>query len=323
MRHLVSFCLSVLLGLTLARPAAAAHRCGDDVDGHAAACGCGDLLVSSRTLGPADGVTRERCAGDGLIVAAPGPVTLAFGGRTIRGDGQGNGILVLSGSLALTGPGTVGGFATGLVASGGTRLRSAIGMRFTHNRLDGVSVSGDGFTIEGSLAEANGRDGFALRGREYALDGNRATSNGRYGFDLAGSGAHVGAGVGNEADGNGMDGFVVNGMMLEIVGVTAARNGGDGFYASVMHALVRSIRADGNHGDGIRIAGMSVAIAGNTATGNRGVGIWVSAMGVDDQGGNRGSDNAGLTGHTDVRSVMFERAPALAQCRIGMAGTCR
>src|SRR5262249_31797707 len=102
-----------------------------------------------------------------------------------------------------------------------------------------------------------------------------------------------------------------------------ARNGGDGFYASVMHALVRSIRADGNQGDGIRIAGMSVAIAGNTATANRGVGIWMSAMGVDDQGGNRGSDNAGFTGHSDVRSVMFERAPALAQCRIGMAGTCR
>ena len=54
------------------------RRCGDDVDGHGRAvpCACGDLLVSSRALGAADRLTHTRCRAMGLLVAAPGPVTL-------------------------------------------------------------------------------------------------------------------------------------------------------------------------------------------------------------------------------------------------------
>src|SRR5215471_16312055 len=85
MRQSVRPWLLLLLCLARALHAGAAHRCGDDVDGHPAPCGCGDLLVSSRMLGPADPVTRNRCSTDGLRVLAPGPVTLAFAGQTIRG----------------------------------------------------------------------------------------------------------------------------------------------------------------------------------------------------------------------------------------------
>src|SRR5437867_3370901 len=84
--------LLTLLGVVLAAvPAAAMRRCGDDVAGRAVACSCGDLLVSSRRLGPADPVTTTRCAGNGLVVDGPGAVTLDLGGRTIAGNGQGVG----------------------------------------------------------------------------------------------------------------------------------------------------------------------------------------------------------------------------------------
>src|SRR6266436_3215414 len=100
-RASVRLVFSLSLWLCAARPAAAMRACGDDVDGHGKAvpCACGDLLVSSRALGAADRITREPCPGMGLLVAAPGPVTLAFTGRTIRGDGQGIGVLVVRGTL--------------------------------------------------------------------------------------------------------------------------------------------------------------------------------------------------------------------------------
>src|SRR2546425_9172016 len=102
--------LLLALGLVLAvEPASAMRRCGDDVDGKPVACACGDLLVSSRTLGSADPVTSAPCTANGLIVAASGPITLDLGGRTIAGNGQGVGVLVVRGTLSLVGPGVSSG----------------------------------------------------------------------------------------------------------------------------------------------------------------------------------------------------------------------
>src|SRR3989441_7977487 len=102
--------LLLVIGLVLAAGRASAmHRCGDDVGGKPVACACGDLLVSSRTLGAADAVTTTRCAGNGLVVAASGPITLDLGGRTVAGNGQGVGVLVVRGTLSLVGPGVSSG----------------------------------------------------------------------------------------------------------------------------------------------------------------------------------------------------------------------
>src|SRR5438128_12640022 len=90
-RHPLGLLIAVGLVLAAGR-ASAMHRCGDDVDGKPVACRCGDLLVSSRTLGPADAVTRKPCARNGLVVAASGPIRLDLGGRTIAGNGQGVGV---------------------------------------------------------------------------------------------------------------------------------------------------------------------------------------------------------------------------------------
>src|SRR5206468_1435957 len=196
--------LALTLVVAFAGPARAVRSCGDDVDGHGkrVACACGDVLVSARVLGPADEVTAAPCPANGLVVAASGPVTLDLGGRTIAGDGQGIGILVVRGSLLLVGPGAVERFQVGVLARGVQALRSAVNVRVAGNRLDGLVAQGDGFTVVGSVAEGNGRNGFSLGGTDYALDGNRASENGRHGFKLTGMGAHVGGGFGNEAIAN-------------------------------------------------------------------------------------------------------------------------
>ena len=69
-----------LLGVAVAH---GVERCGDDVDGHGTAvpCACGDLLVSSRTLSPADPITAAPCPGNGLLVTTDRAITLGLGGR--------------------------------------------------------------------------------------------------------------------------------------------------------------------------------------------------------------------------------------------------
>ena len=300
--------------------------CGDDVDGHGKAvpCACGDLLVSSRTLGAADRITREPCPTMGLLVAAPGPVTLAFQGHTIRGVGEGIGVLVARGSLALAGPGAIEGFGMGVLARGPRALVGAVGMRFSQNLMDGLLAESDGYAIEGSVAEHNGRDGFALGGHAYAVDGNRAAGNGRHGFNLWGRGAHVGGGLGNEAMGNAAAGFWLHGMMHQVVGATAVGNGSDGVYGRVMHALFAATHAERNGRNGLWALGWAISIQGNSATSNLGYGVWVMGRDVDDRGGNQGLDNAGILGPADhPPAMLLDYDPELLQCRIGMLGACR
>jgi hypothetical protein len=321
-RFTLAFTLSLLL--STARPGQAMRACGDDVDGHGkrVPCACGDLLVSSRTL-RRDRITRKRCRGTGLMIAAPGPVTLAFDGHTIRGQGQGVGVLVVRGSLSLRGPGTIEGFDTGASAHGPTAVASVVGMRFSANRTSGLSVQSDGYVIQGNVAENNGRDGFALDGTAYAVDGNRATANRRYGFYLLGMGAHLGGGLGNEALANAKAGFWLYGMLHQVSGATATGNGDYGFYAMLWHAALADIQAEGNASDGLRAMGMGITIQHSGAAANGGFGVWVSGGMLTDQGGNFGVDNVGLTGQAALPSMMLrDTVPAQIQCRVGTA-SCR
>ena len=314
-----------LVVFALAAPASAIRPCGDDVDGHGkrVACACGDLLVSSHVLGPADEVTAARCPNYGLLVAASSPVTLDLGGRTIAGSGQGIGIFVLRGSLLLVGPGAVEHFEVGVLARGTQALRSAVNIRVADNRLDGLVAQGDGFTVLGSVAEGNGRNGFSLAGINYALDGNLASGNGRHGFKLTGMGTHVGGGFGNQAADNGGTGFWVVGGMHQIVGATARGNRKHGVLATVAHTLFSGVQADANLGNGLWAMGPALAVGNSSATGNLGLGIWVMGKGVVDRGGNHGADNLGvMPAYGRVSQMMADMAP-LIQCRIGMMGECR
>jgi hypothetical protein len=317
--------LGLVVSMLLVARANAMRPCGDDVDGHGkrVACSCGDLLVSSHTLTPADHVTHGSCPGSGLLVAADGPVTLDLNGRTLSGTGQGAGVLVLRGRLDLVGPGTIDGFGNGVLARGTAALGTVMAIRSVHNRLDGFFAEADGYTIQGSVAEENGRDGFALGGSAFAADGNRSVRNHRYGFNVWGMGAHLGGGLGNETAFNGMIGLYLRGMMHEMVGATSTGNGGDGVMASVMHALFTDVHAAGNAGDGLHVMGMAIAIGASTADDNRGSGVWVMGMGVDDRGGNRGAGNAGLIGLAGTPTLKAEQTPALVQCRMGMMTGCQ
>lgn len=322
MRPRVPLPLVLVWLLATVLPAAAMRRCGD-VDGTRVACACGDLIVSAVTLAATDPVTAGACAGNALLVSAPGAVRLDLGGQTLRGQGVGVGVLVLRGSLTLVGPGAVEGFETGILARGAHALASATGVRVAGNRLDGLLVDGEAYVVQGCVAEGNGRDGFALGGGAWALDGSRASDNGRHGFRLSGMGGHIGGGLGNEARANGDAGFWLQGGMHEVLGAIATGNRGNGLFGTVVHTLLAGVRSDANLGNGIWVTGAGLAIADSTATDNRGFGLWASGSDVDDQGGNRGAGNAGLLRPSAAPPLMMRETPTMAQCRIGMMGACR
>lgn len=283
--------LSAMGSLALAMPLFAAGRpCGDDVSGRTVPCACGDVLVSSRVLGADDPVTREACAGAGLVVDIPPKTaaTLDLGGQTIAGSGRGIGVQVLRGGkdgLRLVGPGTIRGFDLGVLASGDA-LAYAGNVTTVDNHRDGLSLAGDGYEVSGCEAARNGRDGFALRGRRYRVHGNRALDNGRNGFVLAGNDAAIGTELGNQATGNGGAGFVLRGRGHDVAQPVASDNAGDGIRARVAGGRIAGAKATGNRRRGLRAAGHQLTVSDSDATGN---GSGLELYGAEDGGGNRGA----------------------------------
>jgi hypothetical protein len=261
-------CCVLLVSQALAGP----RRCGDDVAGKAIPCDCGDLLVSSRTLGADDPVTQRTCDGTGLLVdVAPGapPATLGLGGHTLAGTGRGAGIRVLSGGdggLTILGPGRVEGFGTGVLAPGG-ELARLDGVTSADNHGDGFGISGDNFVIRNAEATRNGRDGFSLRGTGYVVDGNRAVENARHGFTLAGRTGSIGAALANEASGNGGQGFKLRGRDHSLDDAVALGNARDGIRARVTRGRIRNTYVAGNNGDAVRATGVDLDLAGRADIG--------------------------------------------------------
>jgi hypothetical protein len=260
MRPLASLVLACLLA---AGPASGAP-CGDDVDGRGTAvpCACGDTLVSSRTLGPIDPVTRAPCPAGGLVVHVPAhrpAAVLALGGHDLQGSGRGTGIVVTSGGrggLTLLGPGSVTGFARGVdAAADALAVASEVGA--FDNRTDGFTVAGVGWTVRACEASGNGRDGFTLRGAHFRVDGNRAYGNRRSGFRISG---FEGAVSGNEAAANGRDGIVVSGRDVDVLDQTATANGGAGLSARIVRGRVDGTVAAGNVREGLRAHGVGLGV---------------------------------------------------------------
>jgi len=220
-----------LLFLSLAAPAFAGGRCGDDVGGRAVPCNCGDVLVSSRTLGDDDPITTRVCPATGLVIDVPAgqQATLALGGHNLQGAGRGFGLQVVGGGarVSVVGPGAVEGFGTGILAAKGGLARVA-NLTVAQNKGDGISIVGDGYAVSACEALRNGRDGFALRGRNYRAEGNRALENGRDGVAVSGRTATIGGAAGNEASGNGHDGFRLRGRGHTVDAPSAIANRGHG-----------------------------------------------------------------------------------------------
>ena len=293
MRFATVVALSCLL---LARSApAGSRRCGDDVDGRGTAvpCDCGDVLVSSRTLGDRDPITQHACDGTGLVVDLRGdaPAELSLAGRALEGSGQGIGIQVTGGGggLHLKGPGAVRAFGVGIQALTGA-LVAASDVLAAENHGDGFQVAGAGYVITRCEAVRNGHDGFQLRGRAFRVEGNRALENGRRGFVIAGRDAVVGGAAGNEAAGNGRDGLAVHGSGHAVEGAQATANGGPGMRAHVVEGKIKALVAVGNRGKGLRAAGRDLLVSDSQAQENRRGGIDAHGTTVRDGGGNRARD---------------------------------
>ena len=281
--------------LLLARSAlAGSRRCGDDIDGRGTAvpCDCGDVLVSSRTLGDADPITQHACDGDGLLVLLPAGTAgavLDLGNHILEGDHQGVGIRVVSGgdrALTLKGPGAVRRFRIGIDAPAGA-LGQVSHVIAADNDADGFNVAGKEFTIRSCEATHNGRDGFALRGLRYRVEGNQAMENGRYGFSLAGREAVLGGALGNEATGNRRDGLVVRGRNHDLAHPVAIANRAGGVRARLSGGQVRDDVAIANRGAGVHAIAHDVMISGSEAHDNGRGTIDVRGSRVRDGGGNR------------------------------------
>ena len=289
----IGLAILVANGLALAKP------CGDDVDGADVPCACGDMVVSDVSLGD-DPVSNRLCSGDGLIVRAVGskPLTVDLAGRTLRGDGSGNGIWVLyggdGGARIVSGgaPAILEGFATGVVAGGDDAVARVENIRVVRPRRDGVRLRGSGFRLVASEVENAGRDGFSLSGRGFRVENTRSVGNRRYGYMIMGQGAELGAAGSNiVAAHNGSAGFSVMGAGHALRDCVAEANGKEGVALSGGGMRVEGCVARANSGDGISGMGSNWYVGANQALANGGNGVAVGGRDVVDGGGNSGADN--------------------------------
>ena len=219
---------------------------------------CGALVALAGGGGPAAAATLIRscpytilapgtyvlardltCPGPAAITVTADGVRLVLGGRTLTGDGGGDGIVV-AGSVddPVTGlrifSGTVTGFDDGLVlgsapgarvsgvkatgsADDGFAIRNSPGTRLvanttTRNGGDGIDVGGcDGCRIIGNRVVENGDTGIEVESLTGArIAANTVTGNGDDGIDLQGAEADGNRIRGNRTIGNGDNGIVVD-----------------------------------------------------------------------------------------------------------------
>lgn len=304
MRRLAFAMLVLLLGAEMA----VGKLCGDDVDGRDVPCACGDVVVSDLVLDD-DPVAVTVCDGDGLLVRATSTdrVSIDLAGKTLRGRGEGHGILVVhggGGAHVTGGPqrAVIEGFDHGVVAAGGELgLLENVDIRNVVH--DGVRLRGDGTVRQCTVTRA-GRDGFSFSGRFYRATGNRSRENGRHGFMLMG---HGGTLTDNEAQRCGGAGFLVTGAGHSIETCVAEACAKNGLELVTSGAVIRACVATGNGASGIEGHGSGWRLADNAATGNHEHGIKARGPDMIDDGGNSGSDNGA-------------KAPdRFEQCRVGDA----
>lgn len=276
---------------------ALATLCGDDVDGADVPCACGDIVASDVVLDD-DPVVSEVCRGDGLLIRAAGTaqITVDLAGKTLRGDGQGQGLTVVFGGergariVSSGGSATIEGFETGVAASGGV-LSLIEDVNINDAVRDGLRARSAGLTVRRCRVTGAGRDGFALSGRDYLSVDNQSRANKRHGFMLMGRGGDL---IRNRAESNDGSGFLVTGSEHEIRDCVASSSGKNGLEIVAGSVVVRGCTADGNGASGIEGHGAGWRLANNVANSNWEHGIDARGSAMIDEGGNRGAGNGGL-----------------------------
>jgi hypothetical protein len=272
-------------------------------------------VVKDRTLRGADPVTRTVCVADGLVVAAG--VTLDLGGATLRGQGAGAGVRIEAGATdARVQSGRITGFATGVRGEGTTGVRLA-NLQVIDSGQDGVTLTGDGHTVEVATIQGNGGHGVVIAGQASRLSRLQVRGNGRAGIRMIGNnhtlehsgvrgngerGAEV-SGDGNEVallqvEANGGDGVFMTGTANHATRNAATRNGGDGLQIQGVGATVDSNRATSNREAGLEIHGTAHTVTSNIAGLNAGTGLEMLGTTGSRFDRNRGENNGGF-GITD------------------------
>ncbi len=289
-------------------PAASAKLCGDDVDGQDVACECGDVLVSDVVLAD-DPVAARVCQGDGLRIraATQTAITIDLAGRTLRGSGRGDGLLIIYGGdggariTSSRGAARVEAFGDGISAPGIHRLSSLENVIVSDVERDGIRVRGPAYTIRHTKVVGAGRDGFSLAGRGYRVAASESSGSGRHGFLVMGHGGNF------ENDTRALDsggfGFQVAGGGHHLIGCRALRSAKNGIELVASDVTVESCAAEDNLGGGIDGHGMRLSLSNNRARGNAEHGINVRG-GVTDGGGNGAAGNGLAPGGTWVQCLL-------------------
>jgi hypothetical protein len=269
--------LQAAMNALLASSATAGGECGGAVP-----CACGNTLMASRTL-DGDPIIQSVCPGDGLLIGQSDVVLTIKGGNTIRGSGEGAGILLGAGVGGVTvQSGAIAGFATGVRATGNAGGRFA-NLRVIGNTDAGLDVTGDGNTIEGVIAEANGT-GIAVEGDGNVVKGSRSDRNDT-GLAVGGAGNTVSRNVVKRSAGQGM---VIDGAGALVERNQVSASGDDGLTVTGTGHTVTRNAMKLNRGDGLAIPdGGGIGVSRNRTDRSGGHGILDGTTG----GGTGGTAN--------------------------------
>jgi parallel beta-helix repeat protein len=191
---------------------------------------CGEVLTESLRIAN----NLRDCAGDGLVVGAPG-LTIDLGGHRIDGVSAAGSVGIDNGAghdgVEIRG-GLVAQFETGVllenasgnvvtllrihdVANDGVHLVASSGNTLSRSLVSGTDIgfrldsASNGNTLDGNDASANRTDGFYVEDSSgLVFTRNLAAGNGAYGFESFASGNTY---RGNVARGNDIDGIIIDG----------------------------------------------------------------------------------------------------------------
>jgi hypothetical protein len=263
------------------------------------ALGCGSVVTESTTL-----TTDLFCAGDGLIVTAPG-ITVDLGGHLIRGPGSDRNStergVVAAAPGATVRNGRIQDFGVGVRLAAG--VTEVTGLTLVDNTV-GVSIASGRNRVRGNAFTGNG-GAVVMSGDVNLVEGNALHRNGA-GMFVAGFSNHIAANGIVGDDGHDF-GITVFGVQTRVTGnrVSHYRAGismagtGD-ISGNVAFSNVDGIAVSGsatvagntallNSDDGIEVTG-AARVQGNTVARNGDLGIEASGQ-VTDGGGNRAFGN--------------------------------
>lgn len=238
----------------------------------AATLSCGQSVSADVRL------TRDLtgCAGDGLVVTAPG-VRVDLAGHRITGRGSGAGIALEAPGATVTG-GTVSGFVDGIaVRPGGGGTVSC--MRLAGN-VDGLFREPGGgdhpdLLVRDSRLVGNSGNGLTLTRGATTVRDSRISRN--LGYGIQAFEADDAVYERNRVNRNGLDGMRVRDATARIVGNRASRNGGGGIvviddYPALYPYFLKDNTANRNAALGIAlyldVTGPGIDGGGNRARGN-------------------------------------------------------